>query len=139
MGKKKVRELNSFNFPTKSEFDEKITFCILTRYEAYRKDRFLVKKEFFIFLVVEMLSARRGTNCSKLKLSIMRWANMKKFKELFLEHFIIIIIPINKSRSIRSYLTMDDETFIFYRVCLNLSCYISKKVQKNSLMGLKIW
>lgn len=34
----KVRKLNSFNFHTKSEFDEKITFCILTSYEAYRKD-----------------------------------------------------------------------------------------------------
>ena len=62
-GKKKVRKLNSFNFHTNSGFDEKITFCILRRYEAYRKDRFLVKKEFFFFLVVEMLSARRGTNC----------------------------------------------------------------------------
>ena len=31
------------------------------------------------------------------------------------------------------------ETFICYRRCLNLSCYISKKVQKNFLMGLKIW
>ena len=30
-------------------------------------------------------------------------------------------------------------TFICYRECLNLSCYISKKVQKNFLMGLKIW
>ena len=48
----KVRKLNSFNFPTKSEFDEKITFCILTRYEAYRKDLILVKKSFFFFLVV---------------------------------------------------------------------------------------
>ena len=59
----KVRKLNSFNFHTKSEFDEKITFCILTSYEAYRKDWFLVKKEFFFFLVVRILSARRGTNC----------------------------------------------------------------------------
>ena len=48
-GKKKVRKLNSFNFHTNSEFDEKITFCILTRYKAYWKDRFLVKKEFFFF------------------------------------------------------------------------------------------
>ena len=32
-----------------------------------------------------------------------------------------------------------DETFICYRGCLNLRCYISKKVQKNFLMGLKIW
>ena len=59
----KVRELNTFNFPTKSKFDEKITFCILPRYKAYRKDRFLVKKEFFFFLVVEIFSATRGTTC----------------------------------------------------------------------------
>ena len=32
-----------------------------------------------------------------------------------------------------------NETFICYRGCLNLNCYISKKVQKNFLMGLKIW
>ena len=31
------------------------------------------------------------------------------------------------------------ETFICYRGCLNLNCYIGKKVQKNFLMGLKIW
>ena len=30
-------------------------------------------------------------------------------------------------------------TFICYRGCLNLNWYISKKVQKNFLMGLKIW
>ena len=30
-------------------------------------------------------------------------------------------------------------TFICYKRCLNLSCYISKKVQKNFLMGLKFW
>ena len=30
-------------------------------------------------------------------------------------------------------------TFICYRGCLNLNCYIAKKVQKNFLMGLKIW
>ena len=30
-------------------------------------------------------------------------------------------------------------TFICYRGCLNLKCYISKKVQKNFLIGLKIW
>ena len=30
-------------------------------------------------------------------------------------------------------------TFICYRGCLNLNCYIGKKVQKNFLMGLKIW
>ena len=30
-------------------------------------------------------------------------------------------------------------TFICYRECLNLNCYISKKVQKIFLMGLKIW
>ena len=28
-----------------------------------------------------------------------------------------------------------DETFICYRGCLNLNCYLSKKVQKNFLMG----
>ena len=27
------------------------------------------------------------------------------------------------------------ETFICYRGCLNLNCYIGKKVQKNFLMG----
>ena len=32
-----------------------------------------------------------------------------------------------------------DETFICYRGVLNLNCYIGKKVQKNFLMGLKIW
>ena len=32
-----------------------------------------------------------------------------------------------------------DETFICYRECPNLKCYIGKKVQKNFLMGLKIW
>ena len=32
-----------------------------------------------------------------------------------------------------------DETFICYRGCLNLNCYIGKKVQKIFLMGLKIW
>ena len=31
------------------------------------------------------------------------------------------------------------ETFICYRGCLNLNCYIGKKVQKIFLMGLKIW
>ena len=31
------------------------------------------------------------------------------------------------------------ETFICYRGCFNLNCYIGKKVQKNFLMGLKIW
>ena len=31
------------------------------------------------------------------------------------------------------------ETFLCYRGCLNLNCYIGKKVQKNFLMGLKIW
>ena len=31
------------------------------------------------------------------------------------------------------------ETYICYRGCLNLNCYIGKKVQKNFLMGLKIW
>ena len=31
------------------------------------------------------------------------------------------------------------ETFICYRRCLNLNCYIGKKVQKNFLMGLEIW
>ena len=30
-------------------------------------------------------------------------------------------------------------SFICYRRCLNLNCYIGKKVQKNFLMGLKIW
>ena len=30
-------------------------------------------------------------------------------------------------------------TFICYRGCLNLNCYIGKKVQKNFLMSLKIW
>ena len=30
-------------------------------------------------------------------------------------------------------------SFICYRGCLNLNCYIGKKVQKNFLMGLKIW
>ena len=30
-------------------------------------------------------------------------------------------------------------TFICFRRCLNLNCYIGKKVQKNFLMGLKIW
>ena len=119
-----------------------MTFCIFQRYKAYWKDRFLVKKEFFFFLVVEILSARRGTNCYKLTQSMFRGANMKKFKELFCPHFIIIIIiiiPMNESKSILSYLTIDDETFICYRKGLNLNCYISKKVQKNFLMGLKIW
>ena len=32
-----------------------------------------------------------------------------------------------------------DETFICYRGCLNLSCYMGKKVHENFLMGLKIW
>ena len=32
-----------------------------------------------------------------------------------------------------------DETLICYSVCLNFNCYIGKKVQKNFLMGLKIW
>ena len=31
------------------------------------------------------------------------------------------------------------ETFICYRGCLDLNFYIGKKVQKNFLMGLKIW
>ena len=31
------------------------------------------------------------------------------------------------------------ETFIFFRGVLNLNCYISKKVQKNFVMGLKSW
>ena len=31
------------------------------------------------------------------------------------------------------------ETFIGYRGVLKLNCYIGKKVQKNFLMGLKIW
>ena len=31
------------------------------------------------------------------------------------------------------------ETFICYRGVLRLNCYIGKKVQKNFLMGLKIW
>ena len=31
------------------------------------------------------------------------------------------------------------ETFICYRGCLKFNFYISKKVQKNLLMGLKIW
>ena len=31
------------------------------------------------------------------------------------------------------------ETFICYRGCLNLNCYIVKKVQKKFLMGFKIW
>ena len=124
--------------------DEKFTFCIFPPYKAYRKDRFLVKKEFFFFLVVEIISARRGTNCYKLTQSMFRGANMKKFKELFCGHFIIIIIiiiiiPMNESKSILSYLTIDDETFLCYRECLNLNCYIGKKVQKNFLMGLKIW
>ena len=92
LGKRKVRKLKSFDFHTNSEFDEKITFCILTPYKAYRKDHILVKKEFFFFLVVETLSARRGTNCLKLTPSMFMGANMKKFKELFFRHFIIIII-----------------------------------------------
>ena len=29
------------------------------------------------------------------------------------------------------------ETFICYRGCLNLSCYMGKKVHENFLMGLK--
>ena len=53
-----------------------------------------MKKEFFFFLVVEIISARRGTNCYKLTQSLFRGANMKKFKELFCRHFIIIIIII---------------------------------------------
>ena len=32
-----------------------------------------------------------------------------------------------------------DETFICYRGCLNLNCYMGKKVHKNFSMGLKIW
>ena len=32
-----------------------------------------------------------------------------------------------------------DETFICYRGCLNLNCYICKKVHKFFLMGLKFW
>ena len=120
--------------------DEKFTFCIFPPYKAYRKDRFLVKKEFFFFLVVEIISARRGTNCYKLTQSMFRGANMKKFKELFCGHFIIIIIiPMNESKSILSYLTIDDETFICYRGCLNLNLFIAKKVQKKIRMGLKIW
>ena len=31
------------------------------------------------------------------------------------------------------------KTFICYRGCLNLNCYMSKKVHENFLMGLKIW
>ena len=31
------------------------------------------------------------------------------------------------------------ETYIFYRGYFNLNCYIGKKVQKNFLVGLKIW
>ena len=31
------------------------------------------------------------------------------------------------------------ETFICYRGSFKLNCYIGKKVQKNFLMGLKIW
>ena len=31
------------------------------------------------------------------------------------------------------------ETFICYRGCLNLNSYMSKKVQKNFLVGLKVW
>merc|ERR1711973_1052346 len=31
------------------------------------------------------------------------------------------------------------ETFICYGGCINLNFYISKKVQKNFLMGFKIW
>ena len=30
------------------------------------------------------------------------------------------------------------ETYICYRGCSNLNCYIGKKVQKNFLMGLKM-
>ena len=58
-----LRKLNSLKFHTKSEFDEKITFCILTSYEAYRKNWFFLKKEFLFLLLVEKLSDRRGTNC----------------------------------------------------------------------------
>ena len=32
-----------------------------------------------------------------------------------------------------------DETFICYRGCLNLNCYMGKKVHENFLMGLKVW
>ena len=32
-----------------------------------------------------------------------------------------------------------NETFVCYRGCLNLSCYIVKKVLKNFLMGFKIF
>ena len=37
--------------------------CIVRNYEQYWKEVFLVKKEFFFFLVVGILSARRGTSC----------------------------------------------------------------------------
>ena len=32
-----------------------------------------------------------------------------------------------------------DKTFICYSGCLNLNCYMSKKVHENFLMGLKVW
>ena len=32
-----------------------------------------------------------------------------------------------------------DETFIWYRGCFNLNFHMGKNVQKNFLMGLKIW
>ena len=51
---------------------------------------------------------------------------------------IIIIIPMDESKSILSFLTIDDETLICYRMCLNLYCYMSKKVHESFPMGLKV-
>ena len=41
---------------------------------------------------------------------------------------------------VKRFLSFDGyETFICFRGVLNLNCYIGKKVQKNFLMGLKVW
>ena len=45
-----------------------------------------------------------------------------------------------KVKKVSNFLVFENyETFIYYRGCLNLSCYLSKKVQNKFLMGLKIW
>ena len=52
-----------------------------------------------------------------------------------------VIVSESESESeVKRFLSFDFyETFICFRGVLNLNCYIGKKVQKNFLMGLKVW
>ena len=85
------------------------------------------------------------------KLQVLSWfflflSKKRQFFEIFLKvpslaRFVPkpLKVLVNDEMMIRFWSFIFLETYICYRVYLNLNCYIGKKVQKIFLMGLKIW